>query len=117
MGGGRLLVRKGEPIFHANEFFDPRALNSQQPRGAMGQLADGRLLLVSIEGTNPAYSIGMSSYELAVELSRLGAVTAFGLGSGPPSGLAVDGEPLPRPASGHQGNTSDAPVPPLTRGS
>ena len=74
----------------------------------MGQLSDGRLLLVSIEGTNPAYSIGMSSYELAVELSRLGAVTAFGLGSGPASGIAFDGKLLTRPSSGHEAKLSDA---------
>jgi flagellar hook assembly protein FlgD len=108
IGGGPLLVRNGNPIFHANEAFDSRALNSREPRGAIGQLADGSLLLVSVEGTNPAYSIGMSSYELAVELSRLGAVTAYGLGAGSPAGMAFDGKLLTRPSGGREANVSDA---------
>jgi Phosphodiester glycosidase len=108
IGGGPLIVKNGKPVFHAEESFDPRSLNSRQPRGAVGQLADGRLVLVSVEGTNPAYSIGMSSYELGVELSRLGARTAFGLGAGPPAGLAFDGKLLTRPSTGREANVSDA---------
>ena len=108
VGGGPLLVENGKPVFHANESFDPRPLNSRQPRGAIGQLPDGRILLVAVEGTNPAYSIGMSSYELAVELSRLGATTAFGLGAGSPAGIAFDGKLLTRPSAGAEAKVSDA---------
>jgi flagellar hook assembly protein FlgD len=108
IGGGPLLVENGKPVFHADESFDPRSLNSRQPRGAVGQLSDGRLLLVGAEGTNPAYSIGMSSYELAVELSRLGARTAYGLGSGPAAGIAFDGKLLTRPSTGSEAKLSDA---------
>jgi flagellar hook assembly protein FlgD len=108
IGGGPLLVSKGRPVFHAGESFGARDLNSRQPRGAIGQLSDGRILLVTIEGTNPAYSIGVSNYELAIELSRLGAVTAFGLGSGPAAGMAFDGTLLTRPSSGSEAKLSDA---------
>jgi flagellar hook assembly protein FlgD len=108
VGGGPLLVRNGKPVFHAGEAFDSRQLNAREPRGAIGQLPDGRILLVSVEGTNPAYSIGMSSYELAVELSRLGATTAFGLGAGPAAGLAFDGSLLTRPSKGRRPKVSDA---------
>jgi hypothetical protein len=108
IGGGPLLVRNGKPIFHANEPFEARLLNGRRPRGAIGQLADGRIILVGVEGTKPAYSIGMSNYELAVELSRLGATTAFGLGAGSPAGIAFDGRLLTRPSAGIQGKLSDA---------
>ena len=108
IGGGPLLVRNGKPVFHADEAFDSRQLNTRQPRGAIGQFPDGRILLVSVEGTDPAYSIGMSSYELAVELSRLGATTAFGLGAGPAAGLAFDGSLLTRPWKGRRPKVSDA---------
>ncbi|HEU5405898.1 MAG TPA: phosphodiester glycosidase family protein [Gaiellaceae bacterium] len=108
IGGGPLLVRSGKPVFHANESFDPRRLNTRQPRGAIGQLADGRILLVAVEGTNPAYSIGMSSYELAVELSRLGATTAVGLDSGAAAGIAFNGNLLTRPSGGAEAKLSDA---------
>ena len=80
----------------------------RQPRGAIGQLPDGRIVLVGVEGTNPAYSIGMSSYELAVELSRLGATTAFGLGAGPAAGISFEGSLLTRPAKGLVPKVSDA---------
>jgi flagellar hook assembly protein FlgD len=108
IGGGPLLVRNGKPVFHANESFDPRRLNSRQPRGAIGQLPDGRIVLVAVEGTNAAYSIGMSSYELAVELSRLGATTAFGLDVGPSAGIAFNGKLLTRPSDGTEAKLSDA---------
>ena len=108
IGGGPLLVKNGKPVFHANESFAPSVLNHRQARGAVGQLADGRILLVSVEGTNPAYSIGMSSYELAVELSRLGARTAYGLDSGAAAGMAFDGRLLTRPSSGREAKLSDA---------
>ena len=108
IGGGPLLVRKGKPIFQADEAFNSRQLNGRQARGAIGQLADGRIVLVGVEGTKPAYSIGMSSYELAVELSRLGATTAFGLGAGPAAGVAFDGSLLTRPSTGTTPKVSDA---------
>jgi flagellar hook assembly protein FlgD len=108
IGGGPLLVRKGKPIFQADEAFNSRQLNGRQARSAIGQLADGRIVLVGVEGTKPAYSIGMSSYELAVELSRLGATTAFGLGAGPAAGVAFDGSLLTRPSTGTTPKVSDA---------
>ena len=108
IGGGPLLVKNGKPIFHAGESFPSRRLSGRQARGAIGQLADGRIVLVGVEGTKPAYSIGMSNYELAVELSQLGARTAFGLGTGAASGLAFDGKLLTRPSSGVVPKVSDA---------
>jgi len=108
IGGGPLLVKNGKPIFHSGERFASRQLNTRQARGAIGQLADGRILLVGVEGTKPAYSIGMSNYELAVELSRLGATTAYGLGTGPASALAFDGKLLTRPSTGTSPKVADA---------
>jgi flagellar hook assembly protein FlgD len=108
IGGGPLLVKNGKPIFQAGELFNARQLNGRQARGAIGQLPNGNIVFVSVEGTKPAYSIGMSSYELAVELSRLGAVTAYGLGAGPGAGLAFDGDLLTRPSTGTTPKVSDA---------
>jgi hypothetical protein len=108
IGGGPLLVSDGKPVFHTGEAFQGGSLTRRSARGAVGQLPDGRILLVSVEGTNPAYSIGMSSYELAVELARLGASTAVGLGSGPAADMAFDGTLLTRPWKGHEARLSDA---------
>jgi hypothetical protein len=108
IGGGPQLVQDGKPVFHSGESFESRQLNSRQARGAIGQLADGSIVLVSVEGTKAAYSIGMSNYELAVELSRLGAKSAFALGAGAASGLAFDGKLLTRRSGGHTPRVSDA---------
>ena len=108
IGGGPRLVMNGKPIFHTGESFEPRQLNARQARGAIGQLSDGRVVLVGVEGTKASYSIGMSNYELAVELSRLGATTAFGLGAGSAAGLAFDGKLLTRPSQGITPKVADA---------
>ena len=83
-------------------------LNTRGARSAVGQLSDGRILLVTAEGGGPAYSAGMTNYELAVALTRLGAVTAMGLGSGPTASMAFDGSLLTRPTSATEPPISDA---------
>jgi flagellar hook assembly protein FlgD len=50
----------------------------------------------------------MSSYELAVELSRLGATTAFGLDAGTAAGIAFNGTLLTRPSGVTEAKLSDA---------
>jgi flagellar hook assembly protein FlgD len=50
----------------------------------------------------------MTAYELAVALARLGAVTAFGLGSGSSAELAFDGSLLTRPSGGSERPLADA---------
>jgi hypothetical protein len=99
IGGGPLLVSGGKAVFRANESFDDSVLNVRGARSAVGQLADGRILLVTVEGGGSAYSAGMTNYELANAMVKLGAVTAMGLGSGTPANMAFDGTLLTRPSS------------------
>ncbi len=108
IGGGPLLVRNGTAVFSNGEAFRPGFLQSRMARGAIGQLADGRIVLVTAEATTPAYSVGMSSYDLAVELVKLGAVTAVGLGSGAEAGMAFNGSLLTRPTTGAEPGIADA---------
>jgi len=108
LGGGPLLVAKGKPVFDAKESFDAKVVNQRGARSAVGQLADGRILFVTAEGGRAAYSVGMTSYELAVALARLGAVTAVGLGSGSPAGMVFDGTLLTRPSGGTEQALGDA---------
>jgi hypothetical protein len=98
IGGGPLLVSGGKPVFRARESFDDALLNTRGARSAVGQLSDGRILLVSVEGGGSAYSAGMTNYELAVALARLGAQTAMGFGSGSSAAMAFDGSLLTRSA-------------------
>jgi flagellar hook assembly protein FlgD len=99
IGGGPLLVSGGKAVFRANESFDDAVLNVRGARSAVGQLADGRILLVTVEGGGSAYSAGMTNYELANAMVHLGAVTAMGLGSGTPANMAFDGTLLTRPST------------------
>jgi flagellar hook assembly protein FlgD len=96
IGGGPLLVSGGKPVFRANESFGDPVLNKRAARSAVAQLSDGRILLVTVEGGGSSYSAGMTNYELAVALVRLGARTAMGLGTGTSAAMAFDGTLLTR---------------------
>jgi hypothetical protein len=98
VGGGPLIVRNGTPIYRANEGFSTNQLSSRIPRTAVGQRADGKILLVAVDGRQPGYSVGMSNFELALAMMQLGAVTASALDSGGATTMAFDGALLNRPS-------------------
>jgi flagellar hook assembly protein FlgD len=98
LGGGPVIVANGKPIFRANEGFDQSQLSPRNPRTAVGQRADGRLLLVAVDGRQPGYSVGMSNFELALAMMQLGAVTASALDAGGSTTMAFDGQLLNRPS-------------------
>ncbi len=98
LGGGPLLVKGGKPVFSTSENFDETDLTSRQPRAAVGQLADGRVILVAVDGGRPGSSVGMTTYELAQTMTKLGAVTAAGLQYGKFVTAAFDGQVLSRPS-------------------
>ena len=97
IGGGPVLVKDGKPIFRADEAFSTDQL-SRNPRTGVGQLADGRILFVVVDGRQPGYSVGMTNFELAQTLARLGAVTGTGLDAGGSSTMAFDGALLNKPS-------------------
>jgi Phosphodiester glycosidase/FlgD Ig-like domain len=97
LGGGPLLVRNGNAVFHTSENFASDQLAQRDARAAVGQLADGRIILVAVDGGQPGYSVGMTTYELAQTMARLGARTAAALAYGNPVTAAFDGQLLSRP--------------------
>jgi Phosphodiester glycosidase/FlgD Ig-like domain len=98
LGGGPLLVRGGKPVFRSVEDFTNDQVSERDARAGVGQLADGRIVLVAVDGGHPGYSVGLTSFELAQALARLGAVTASAVESGGAVSVAFDGELLNRPA-------------------
>ena len=98
VGGGPVLVRNGGPVFRAQEAFTSSQLAPRNPRTGVGQLADGRVLMVVTDGRRPGYSIGMTNFELAQTMVRLGAVTGSAFDGGGSSSLAFDGQLLNRPS-------------------
>jgi Phosphodiester glycosidase/FlgD Ig-like domain len=98
LGGGPLIVHAGRPIFNALEDFGSYHLNRRHPRTAVGQRADGRIVMLVVDGRRPGYSAGMTNFELAQTMIRLGAVTASAFDAGGSSTMAFDGQLLNRPS-------------------
>jgi Phosphodiester glycosidase/FlgD Ig-like domain len=108
LGGGPLLVKGGHAVFHTTETFDVGDLSARDARAAVGQLADGQLLLVAVDGGHPGSSVGMTNYELAQAMVKLGAVTAAGLQYGNAVTAAFDGTVLNRPKTGAPAKVHEA---------
>ena len=98
IGGGPQIVRNGAPVFRAGEAFTTSQLSPRTSRTGLGQLADGRVILVAADGRLPGYSVGMTNFELAQALVRLGAVTGMALDGGGSTTMAFDGSLLNRPS-------------------
>jgi exopolysaccharide biosynthesis protein len=104
LGGGPQLVKGGKALFKTGENLPAEDLATRLPRTAVGQLSDGSVILVTVDGGRPGYSVGMTAYELARTMAKLGAVTAAGLEYGSSVTAAFDGKVLNRPSgpSGEQ---------------
>ena len=98
LGGGPVIVRDGKPVFRSFEDFVSGQLAQRTARTGVGQLADGRIVLVAVDGLQPGYSDGMTNFELALTMMRLGCVTASALDSGGSTTMAFDGKLLNSPS-------------------
>ncbi len=100
LGGGPLLVKNGKAVLNANESLSVTDLAPREPRTAVGQRADGSLLFVTVDGGLPGS--GLTNFELAQQMVRLGAVNASALAAGSTSGMAFDGHLLSTPEGTEQ---------------
>lgn len=99
IGGGPLLVRDGVPVRSAGEWFTLDQLLPRHPRTAVGQLANGRLIFVVADGRS-SLSAGLTNWQMAKTMVRLGAQTAMGFDGGGSSTIAFNGRVLNRPSDG-----------------
>jgi Phosphodiester glycosidase len=99
VGGGPLIVRSGKPVYRAFENFTSEQLAFRNARSAVGQTADGRIVFLVADGRQPGYSTGLTNFELALTMMRLGCMTASALASGPTATMAFDGKLLNRPSA------------------
>ena len=76
----------------------PTSSRVPEPRTAVGQLEDGRIVLVAADGRQPGYSTGMTNFELALALVKLGVVTGAALDGGGSTAMAFDGRLLNKPS-------------------
>ena len=98
VGGGPALVRDGQPIAHSGESLTNIQLNGRDPRTAIGQRADGGIVMVAVDGRRPGWSIGFTNMDLSLALISRGCVTGFALDSGGSTTVALDGQLLNRPS-------------------
>ena len=98
VSGGPTLVRNGQAIADAGEALTPVQLRGRDPRTAIGQRADGTIVMVAVDGRQPRWSVGITNWDLALTLIRYGCVNGFALDSGGSTTVAFDGQVLNRPS-------------------
>lgn len=100
VSGGPVLVQAGKVQVTNNEEwkFAGKAINDRHPRTAMGYTADGRLIILVVEGRFPGSAEGTTLTQTAEMLISLGCVEALNLDGGGSSCLLVNGQPTIRPS-------------------
>lgn len=101
LAAGPLIVQNGartDPATWEVEGFAPGVhSNVRHPRSAIGRTADGQVLLVTVDGRQRGYSVGMTMHELSHLLLRLGAVEGLSLDGGGSTQMVTDGRVRNRP--------------------
>jgi hypothetical protein len=107
LGAGPKLVTRGRvDITTARERMLPAFRTTRHPRSAIASLTDGRVLLLVVDGRQPALSVGMSLDELARFLTDVGAVEAINLDGGGSTTMVVKGDIVNHPSD----QTGERPV-------
>jgi hypothetical protein len=105
MGGSPVLVANGARVVGT---CTTSFCSSRNPRTGVGVTADGRILMVVVDGRQTGWSVGVSLPKLAAIFRKLGAVSALNLDGGGSSTMVVRGDVVNRPSSGHQRSVSTA---------
>jgi uncharacterized protein YigE (DUF2233 family) len=76
----------------------PSYFCDRNPRTGVGMTPDGRLLLVTVDGRRPGYSVGMTPIQFAKLFRHLGATRALNLDGGGSTTMVVEGKIVNRPS-------------------
>lgn len=115
VGAGPRLLRAGRVAVTAKAegFAPPQApafygtfVAARQPRTLAGVRADGKLLLVTVDGRRPGWSTGVTLPEAARLMRSLGARDALNLDGGGSTTMTVRGQVVNRPSD----RTGERPV-------
>jgi hypothetical protein len=99
IGGAGLLVKNGQEIKDwTPEQFNPGFAELRHPRTMIGVGRDGFIWLVTVDGRQPAFSVGMTLAELQALARQLGLVDALNLDGGGSTTMWVGGEVVNRPS-------------------
>lgn len=73
-------------------------VENKHPRTAVAKLKDGKFLMVTVDGRQPDFSVGMNLQELAEFLLELGAIDAMNLDGGGSTTMFLDGKVVNKPS-------------------
>jgi exopolysaccharide biosynthesis protein len=103
LGGSHVLVQDGRAALGACT----GAICAPNPRTGMGLTADGRIVLVVVDGRQHL-SAGMSLPAFASFFLRLGVVSAMNLDGGGSSTMVVKGQVVNQPSDGFERSVINA---------
>ena len=99
VGGGPRIVSAGhEDITFEREKILASFSTDRHPRTAIGTLADGRILIATVDGRRPPLSVGMTLSELARLMIEFGATDAINLDGGGSTTMVVEGKIVNTPS-------------------
>jgi len=100
IGGGPVLVQNSKVQVSNNEerMFTGKAIDDKHPRTAMGYTADGKLIILVVQGRFTGIAEGASLVHLANILTDLGCKEALNLDGGGSSCLLVNGKETIKPS-------------------
>jgi hypothetical protein len=115
VGGKPILVQGGQVVP------DDTTTTPRHPRTAVG-FSDTEVLLVTVDGRQPGWSVGMRLHTLATLMQELGCSEAINIDGGGSTTAWVRGEIVNRPSDGRERSVANAllafsraPVGPLAR--
>jgi len=108
IGGGPRIIRDGKvAVEHLQEGISENFARSRHPRTAAGYSKDGRrLFLITVDGRQASFSVGMSLYELAEFMLNLGVWDALNLDGGGSTTMIVNDSLVNSPSDA----TGDRPI-------
>jgi hypothetical protein len=98
LGGNTRLVKKGKNVAPEGSGYP----YTRNPRTGVGRTTTGKVLLVTVDGRQPGYSVGMSFVEFGRLFIRLGANSAMNLDGGGSTEMVVNGSVVNRPSGGKE---------------
>jgi len=100
IAGGPVLVQNSAVKVTNNEerMFMGKAIDDKHPRTAMGYTADGKLIILVVQGRMPGIAEGASLTQLGKLLLDLGCVEALNLDGGGSSCMLVNGKETIKPS-------------------
>lgn len=108
LGAGPMLVKNNSVFLTTKiEEFGSDVAGGRAPRTAIGLKADGKLLVVVVDGRQEL-STGMTLLELALFMQELGAQDAMNLDGGGSSEMVLNGKIINRPSDRRERRVGDA---------